>query len=177
MPQTISIQRGTTTITNNNIGTLFTNGSGGFGTRVIINQLSFSGTNNTSGARATGGTIIVNGSGVGQTPIGAVSSGNSPVGVIYPFFSTGVSIAVNSQNGIIYGGAPYLQLNNSAQLPSGMTGGQTGVGSAMPQTFWIGPSDAVQAGPFGFLTFVGGKTGSINSSVTVRYSFTLITET
>lgn len=177
MPQTISIQRGSTTITNGQIGTLFTNGSGGFGTRVIVNQLAFTGNNNGSGnARNTGGTLIINGSGVGRTPIGVAASGGSTQTFLSPFFGTGMSPFVNTVNSSIFGGAPMLQLNAPAQYPTSVPGSASAVASCMVQTFWIGPSDVVQAGPFGFTTFVGGKTGNVNSSVTVLYSFTLITE-
>ena len=171
MAQTISIVRGSTTVTNASTVTLFTNGSSGNGTRVIINQLAYSGTNTASGNRSSGGTLINNGSGVGQTPIGMVGTGNSPANFVSPFLSTNVSTAtVFGTSGTLassYTGAPSIAL-------TGTNGLGNGIMSMMPQTFWIGPSDVIQTRPFGFLTSVGK--GSTNSTVTIYYSFTLITE-
>jgi hypothetical protein len=171
MAQTISIQRGSTTVTNASTVTLFTNGSSGNGTRVIINQLAYSGTNSASGNRTSGGSLINNGSGVGQTPIGMVGTGNSPANFVSPFLSTDVPIAtVFTTGGSLvssFTGAPSLSLTGSNGVANGTL-------SMMPQTFWIGPSDVIQTRPFGFLTAVGK--GATNSTVTVYYSFTLITE-
>lgn len=171
MPQTISIQRGSTTITSGSIGTLFTNGSGGLGTRVIINQLAFTGTNSAPGNRSSGGVLIINGSGVGQTPIGVVSTGSNPSSFVSPFLSP------NSNTAVAFGTSGTVQ--NSYIGPSIMTlfganGISNGMATMLMQTFWIGPSDAVQTRPFNFLTQSGKS--SFDSAVTVRYSFTLITE-
>lgn len=175
MAQTISIQRGTTTITNNSVGTLFTNGSGGFGTRVIINQLAFSGTNNASGNRDTGGVLINNGSGVGQTPIGVVGSGGQRLGFAAPFLSSTVASSPTfNTGGDMRGnlvGVPAMNLSGSVGIS---TSTNFPFSSIMPQTFWIGPSDVIQVRPIGFIETSGKSTA--NASVTVYYSFTLITE-
>lgn len=173
MPQTISIQRGSTTVTSSAVGTLFTNSSVGLGTRVIINQLFFLGTNNAAGNRTSGGTLIINGSGVGQSPIGTVGSGTTPSAALGPFLSANIPFGVNGQNGVSYNGSPALTLGQ-AQPGIAASTGATNVNSVMPQTFWIGPSDAIQVSPYGFIT-QSGKSTSL-SVVTIRYSFTLITE-
>jgi hypothetical protein len=173
MAQTISIQRGSTTVTNGSTVTLFTNGSSGLGTRIIINQLAYSGTNTASGNRSSGGSLIINGSGVGATPIGMVGTGNSPATYVAPFLSSNVSTAItfNTSGSFSTGVTGVTAMGITG---SGTVGISTGVQSMMPQTFWIGPSDVIQTRPFGFLTSSGK--GGTNSTVTIYYSFTLITE-
>jgi hypothetical protein len=176
MAQTVSIQRGSTTITSGSVATLFTNGSGGLGTRVIINQIAVTGTNGASGTRSPGLSIIINGSGVGQTAVGLVRAYQSNQGTVAPMFPAQFGMSVNSQNSVLATGMPVFTSNtpDSMYYPQGISGGVAITTGCMPQTFWIGPSDGVQCLPFGFAT-PSGKS-QVPSSVTIRYSFTLITE-
>ena len=176
MAQTVSIQRGSTTTTSGTAATLFTNGSSGLGTRIIINQISVSGTNNSAGTRNPGLSIIINGSGVGQTPIGLVRAYQTNASVVAPLFPAQYGMAVNTGNGVLNTGMPVFTsaTPSTVYYPQGVTGGVTVTTGAMVQTFWIGPSDGVQCLPFDFNSG-SGKSAS-PSTVTIRYSFTLITE-
>lgn len=175
MAQTISIVRGSTTITNNSTGTLFTNGSSGNGTRVIVVQLFYSGTNNASGNRQTGGILLINGSGVGETPIGITGSGGYRVSSIGPALSASIPqgpvFSSTGNIGAVLTGLPGMTTSGIAYSP---VTGSNEPSSMVPQTFWIGPSDAVRTKPIGFREVSGKST--TDASVTVRYSFILITE-
>ena len=176
MAQTVSIQRGSTTITSGSAATLFTNSASGLGTRIIINQILVTATNNSAGTRSPGLTIIINGSGVGQTPVGQVRAYQTNSTVVAPMFPAQYGMTVNTGNGVLYTGMPIFTsaTPSTAYYPQGVTGGVSVTTGGMPQTFWIGPSDAVQCLPFDFTS--GSGKSAAPSTVTIRYSFTLITE-
>jgi hypothetical protein len=91
-------------------------------------------------------------------------------------FPAQFGMSVNSQNSVLATGMPVFTSNtpDTMYYPQGVSGGVAIITGAMPQTFWIGPSDGVQCLPFGFATPSGKSQAP--STVTIRYSFTLITE-
>lgn len=175
MAQTILIQRGTTTATGDSSATavtLFTQ-SGGLGTRVIINQLSFSpaaGTSNTD----TKVLLNILSSGGYSNPVGfwwgnsnSVSQGCWSVGVSGDVWGANASAASAIQpNGFGSNDSPNgagMGSYNMSQLRFGISNGN----SYGPTNFWIGPSDAVQ-----IRVWRSSGTATYN----IGYSFTTITE-
>jgi hypothetical protein len=192
MPQTISLVRGTTSVTGNSTSnvTLFTNSGTGIATRVIVNQLTFY-----IGASASGSGYLINlyhqssggynsivgqiangGSGtiprteqwlIGGFPsskvIGSTSQGNMPDSFVMGSTDTGGGGAQD----VLYWPASTTRM----QIGSNSSTGQY---KHCPQTFWIGPSDVlrIKAG----WNQAGGK-GGTPATVNIGYSFTLITET
>jgi|Laugrespbdmm15dd_1035085.scaffolds.fasta_scaffold01150_4 hypothetical protein len=169
MPQTIAMHRGVGAVSVGSTGvpvTLFTQ-SGGIATRVIFNNFAFYCSNTNSNInmvmrvdQSGGGILIltrmqVTGSG-GNIPSMGTNGAYQPVG--------GSSVSGSKIR--------YQINNNSATYPG--TGNPditsvlvTGDSGAMPQQFWIGPSDAV---------VINMLNNSGTFTMNYAYSFTTITE-
>lgn len=176
MPQTISLVRGTTTVTGNGttFATLFTNSASGIATRVIVNQLAMSGSSNGSGSYVAG-SVYNNAVGAGETQIGAFYRGTAGTSAsLYSFFPSNTlsnSLATSASGNMGTAGAPTL-FNGFAYIQQNTQSTERSY-CLLPQTFWIGPSDAIRM--TSYMYTAGGKGGS-PATVTLRYSFTLITE-
>lgn len=168
MPQTVAMQRGTGSITNNQFVTLFTQ-SGGLATRVILNQLTWYFGNgnldypqiNLIHLSSTGASSVI---GYWQfyTLTGARQGQMMPTPNSAPLerLTNGWSSVAGA-----YG-------SNSNQWMGATSGINTNVSdgtsrSYMPQNCWIGPSDSLR------LVFTEGSGGF---TMTYGYSFTTITE-
>ena len=180
MAQTISIQRGQTTLTGNGTSsvTLFTNGSSGASTRVIINQLSFSIAQSSSFGN-TSATMYLTTSGGGTSPIGSLYTSTALGPQITPILTQNpnTSVAMTTSNAIsAVGGGMFASSlgapNIISSINSGKDGTYTYIG-VFPTNFWIGPSDAIKVCTL--YRYSSGKGGAF-ATVTVHYSFTLITE-
>lgn len=172
MAQTISLVRGTATIATangSNVVTLFTNSASGIATRVIVNQLtvtsSLSSTNNTG----TGLAIFNNGSGTAESMIGGVYTPSTVSRLsVTPSQSLGSTLS-SSNSANFYIGGTLVAGRDFFQIPIGNQNNY----NICPTNFWIGPSDAIRAKCQWYS--VSGKSNT-PQSVTIAYSFTLITE-
>lgn len=178
MAQTITLQRGSTTVTGNgtSFATLFTNGSTGIATRVIVNQLQISGAN-AGNAGECNARLFNNGSGSARTLVGqAYSYSSLGSSAILTFFPSQVNQQSSNANSSVVGipsyGAPIFA-NNVAKTSVLVSGTVQPNYTLLPTTFWIGPSDVVQMSSY--MYNVSGKSNT-PSTVTIAYSFTLITE-
>lgn len=175
MPQTISLVRGTATVTGNgtNSVTLFTNSASGIATRVIPNQLAVCGAS--TALSYVSGTLSISGS-ASETVIG-VTALNSTIGTDCLFFipSQGSGANVSSSVSGVFSVNGYFPVTSFGSRRTNSSSVSSGLDSnILPNSFWIGPSDSLIMRAF-FYTNVG-KGGNVPSTVTVRYSFTLITE-
>jgi len=191
MAQTISLVRGTTSVTGNGTSnvTLFTNSGTGIATRVIVNQLTFY-----IGGSASGSGYLINlyhqSSGGYNSIVGQIANGGSGTiprteqWLIGGFPSTRVignssqgtavdSFCMGSTSGAA-GSTDVLSFDASTTRMSIGSNSSNGQYKHCPQTFWIGPSDVlrIKAG----WNQAGGK-GGTPATVNIGYSFTLITET
>lgn len=183
MAQTIALQRGTATVLSNgsSITTLFTQ-SGGTATRVIMNQLIFTSSNEWgNGYLSDKGIGIYHESSGGKTSLLGIIRDNVdnmkewqfPVAHnTFNFWQplststlTGASpiIFTDAGGGIVATTPPTTRIyytGNTSQIRY----------SAMPPQFYIGPGDSIK------VKAQGRDSGSQPTTVTVGYSFTTITE-
>ena len=176
MAQTISLQRGTATVTGDgtSFATLFTNGSTGLGTRVIVNQLQITGNSGTQECYAR---LFNNGSGTARTILGQAYSfnniGNGGTLTFYPTQNTfQQNFSNTTANAVQSFGSPVF-LSSNPRVSIIASGNQNPNYTLLPTTFWIGPSDAIQMSSY--MKYISGKS-TPSATVTIAYSFTLITE-
>ena len=174
MAQTILVQRGTTTATRDSTATavtLFTQ-SGGLGTRVIINQLSWAGASGAANANTSVYLNVVSSGGY-SNPVGYwYAGGNSVSQGCWSVGTSGDVWGLNAGTANVF--HPNGWGSNDATNGAGMGSlnlnyprfGVTYGNSWGPTNFWIGPSDAVQ-----IRVFAGGS-----ATCNIGYSFTTITE-
>lgn len=185
MPQTIALQRGTTTVTANSTSavTLFTQ-SGGLATRVIVNQLAVSFSDLVDETQTTVG--VYHESSGGQTSLIGLFRRTDATSIRALQFPVG---AFTNNN---WGGTPFPSSSEySNQLPiifQGSTAGDMFSSNpnsiqavysnpthlrfaVLPSNFYIGPNDSIRIKIRGFNTSSGATTA------TISYSFTTITET
>jgi hypothetical protein len=173
MAQTIATVRGTATAGNSSQTTLFTQ-SGGYSTRVILNQVTWYYNSSYTSVYANllhisssgpvtiiGFFAITSGAGVSSGQLMPNPNGTSPTQ------STGVSTTNASANAIVAfsasaGGNTWL---GSLSPYSLVFGGNYGY-SYMPQNHWISPGDSI--------AFVQYNGGTVSSQI--GYHFTTITE-
>jgi hypothetical protein len=207
MPQTISMQRGSITVASNGaVTTLFTNGTGMFATRVIVNAILIT-TSSSTGANGklngVGGALVVtpsglsgtylvgilpqsnNGAAFAQLPVngltsGAVSSAGSSSTTVVAVSATPIYGSTGTNNSFTTGNVTGNVTASSANTGS-LSNGITAQAGYCPQNFWVGPSDAIRFAPklSQSFTAAAGKSPQVNytDSYTVFYSFTLISET
>lgn len=183
MPQTIALQRGTTTVSTDNVTsvTLFTQ-SGGIATRVILNQLGFF----FSGSPTAGliHAVVLHTVSGGQTfMLGILRDTDRRRSYQFPPGA--------SSNSAFLGSATQTAASTSAvwsNFPIMSGTGSTGVGSSdasgvitdystgtsakysmMPSNFYMGPGDSITMKIFAEVS--GGPT-----TANISYSFTTITE-
>jgi len=172
MPQTISLVRGTATISSangTNSVTLFTNSASGIATRVIVNQLTVTSNQSSITSYGTSLSFFNSGSGTAESIIGGVYSHQAqqrltvtPSQSLSGFGSANNSGSI-SVGGTLAGGRDFFQ----QPTPAGTNY------NICPINFWIGPSDVILAK----VQWYSGSGKSINpASVTIAYSFTLIRE-
>lgn len=165
MAQTISVVKGTTTCADSSSVTLYTN-SGGIASRVIPNMISWyansngiAGSGNLNFFSSAGGSCVIGyykgpyGSGQGQFMPANNGVGPLQYGGNSSYVSVNGAIAAGGAVGTYIGAWPanYAQPSGSAM-------------SYLPSNFWMSPSD--------YLTF----SWQAGTSVTIAYSFTIITE-
>jgi hypothetical protein len=190
MPQTIALQRGTTTLTGDGTTsvTLFTQ-SGGIATRVIVNQLSFFFSSaldanadmrgivyhQSSGGQGSVLGILKNTQGTTslkavQFPVGSFTNnpwtGLSPTATALPFMGVPYIGSTNATEDMLT--SPTGSVNNTYSSTSNERG------SAITQNFYIGPGDSIRI-KFNARTNVNDV--STPTTVNIGYSFTTITET
>lgn len=165
MAQTIAIQRGASSVSNNTITTLFTQ-SGGTATRVIANMLTFYANTSGNGCNAT---LIHTSSGGGSHIVGYLggSSGLVQTAIAVNGMSNAASWIGNA-SGIAYGNTMIRGGSTAYQgtLIQGFPVSPASNVSYLPQNFWIGPSDTLSFGVY----------DSGWSTIQVAWSFTTITE-
>lgn len=180
MPQTISLQRGTTSIVANgtNSVTLFTNSASGIATRVILNQLvwqnaSVSSNNSTFVLfhRSSGGYDSIIGF-IRTSQGNTYQSGQFNPGNTMPVMNQVGTVSVNMPM------ASFMTTMNASTMSSDSTQNlnisvpsSSTVQNMMPNNFWIGPSDSL----FIKSNFINNDSGQ-TATLSVGYSFTLITE-
>jgi hypothetical protein len=199
MPTTVSTQRGSVTFTaradvNTNITTLFTNGSSGISTRVIVNYLVVQNPfiANQSGLTrrpsASGYLGVVNGSAstlLGVMNYNSQSDNAGYMNVSMPIQDPGVAYGQSSTGGfliptVVNQSITTNQVGFLNQNPGNMGiqfGGTTNYGYC-PRNFWIGPSDQVRWWPrdSSYVVASGKTATTFYITQTLFYSFTLITE-
>ena len=169
MPQTIQIQRGASTLANNSITTLFTQ-SGGLGTRVIFNMLTFYGsgqmgspTLNICRVSSTGGgSLVAYFKGGGTFWTGQFIPSSDAIGPAMGL--SGSSATVGGTLSADTGSSNYI--NTFTPNFVSIISGNSGWGSYAPSNFWLGPSDSVTL----------GFSDNNSRTLTFAYSFTTITE-
>jgi hypothetical protein len=189
MPQTIALQRGTTTVTTNGEtqATLFTQ-SGGIATRVIPNAIGVFFSNPQPQASVllcgiyctiSGGQTLL----VGYMHLGSGFYARSFQFPISSIPNTGPSNGVwNSNNTIVSSTNPTI--TNNATLGIGDLSitslsinyplGNNPRMAMLPSSFYIGPSDIIRIRVYGLAQ--SGKS-QIPTTANITYSFTTITET
>jgi len=168
MAQTITIQRGTTTVSNGSNTLLFTQSSG-TATRVIMNMVSFYSSGQTSSptltvymASSTGGGSIIGywktNNNVWQGQLTPANNGYGPLQYGGNSGSLPISGQINAN-----GGPQYLTNELTANVNFVSSSSNF---SYMPSNFYLGPSDSIRLGWY----------DNNGNSLTVAYSFTTITE-
>lgn len=168
MTQTISAQRGNTSITANSYTTLYTNSASG-SSRVIINSMAlFSTTDNTFIAS---GLFLTNTG--GGTPV-PIALARSTVSANYALIYIPGTVPVGSNNNTAGNGFVVMvnTSNPNSSNPNELTLNYSGTSNASafaycPKSFWVGPSDAIQF----------RQTNNNTSALTLVYNLTVITET
>lgn len=185
MPQTIALQRGTTTVTADSSSsvTLFTQ-SGGLATRVIVNQLCMSFDSTVDDIQTTA--AVYHESSGGQTSmIGLFRRVDAttmralqfPVGAFTNNNWEGAPFPSNSESSarlpiIFQGNAIGDMFNTSPNSIQVVYSNPVNIRFAvLPSNFYIGPSDSIKMKIRAFSTSTGATTA------TISYSFTTITET
>jgi hypothetical protein len=188
MPQTVSLVRGTTSVSGDGTSsvTLFTNSASGIATRVIVNQLTFY-INTAPNSSAMTINLYHQSSGGFNSIIGQIANtaGTPPrteqwslgndlqtsaaSGTTTPVI-TGTKYAMGAFSGS--SGTDVLSFSaDTARIQLSNSG--VSYLRQCPQNFWIGPSDILRIKSR--WTIPGGKGGS-PATVSIGYSFTLITE-
>lgn len=179
MTQTISIVRGNTTVTGDNSTrvVLFTNSATGFATRVIPNYFTI-GSNNSIIGSSSGYLELINQA--QATTFGIIayhfsSPASSGEISLFPQNSTTQTTIANINNNTTNSRQFYSgQFISNGAIPEAFGATTSGSrGSFMPSNFYIGPSDQLRV--YGSARAMQGKSNT-PQTITVRYSFTLITE-
>jgi hypothetical protein len=169
MAQTISAQRGSTSVAINTFSTLYTNSASG-SSRVIINTF---GLFTTSGdvTFIASGLFLTNSAGGFSMPVAMGRStvtteycqiwvpGTTPVGMVNNSQGTGMMMLINRGN---------QSSTNPNELQWNFSGTQVVDPFAFcPKSIWMGPSDVLSV----------RQTNGNGANLTVNYNFTVITET
>jgi hypothetical protein len=172
MAQTISLVRGTATIATangTNVVTLFTNSASGIATRVIVNQLTVTSSSLSTTATGTSLSLFNSGSGTAESIIGGAYSYQSQNRLTVTPSQSLSGFGGASASGTLAVGGTLAGGRDFFQQPT--TSGNNY--NICPTNFWIGPSDIIRAKSQWYAT--SGKS-NVPQSVTIAYSFTLITE-
>ena len=183
MPQTIALQRGTTTVTSNSTSsvTLFTQ-SGGIATRVILNQLGLFFSNDPDDGTSVA--VFHNISGGQSLLIGFIRDSDRRRSTQFipgatpenPFLGTATQVSTTTA--VVLASAPNIGGNGATGVGSSPANGVSidyasntnSRLSAMPSNFYIGPGDSLS-----LKVYASRSETPLTASIT--YSFTTITET
>ncbi len=169
MAQTISAQRGNTSITANTDTTLFTNSSSG-SSRVIINSVGLFMQSGDATLIASGLYIANSGGGIMIPFALARTTMASQYCHIYVPGTTpvGSSIGASSPGQMIFINNGSQSSTNPNQMQWNYAGGSiTNNFAYCPKSVWLGPSDILKF----------RQTNSSSNDMTLVYNFTVITET
>jgi hypothetical protein len=169
MAQTIAMSRGTTSVGQNSLTTLYTN-SGGTASRVIINMVSL----NANGISTPSVNLVYTSTSGGNSVIGYLKYNTSVTSFQFAPANNGVGPAQFGYNasstapisGIISANQAAIYTGSVAPSNLNINGGSDVRQSYCPSNIWMGPSDTISV------------IANDNNSVTfnLAYSFTIITE-
>lgn len=190
MPQTIALQRGTTTVSGDGSSavTLWTQ-SDGLATRVIVNQLCMSFGSTASNVAGFAAVLYLQSSGGQASVLGKLESTNEGGG-----FASQWGVGASNANGFggTGGGSPNTEVKSASPLvrQAGTAGDMLAsnassvtvnysVGNViragnLPSNFYIGPNDQLR---MKVLAQRNQGKGNFPLTATISYSFTTITET